>query len=89
MVRLLRAAADAQTPTLLLRWWYATFSIHAMTMALLTMPCIYMCPANAPNLYIHASWDIWGMLNIAFAVCILHPMTYLPTHRKPLSTKPA
>ena len=60
-----------------------------MTMALLLMPYIYICPANAPNLYIRASWDTWDLLNIAFAVYTLHPITYLPTRRKPLSTKPA
>ena len=55
MMRLLRVAADAQTPMVLLQVVYAIYSIHAMTMAPLLMPYIYTCPADAPNPYIHAS----------------------------------
>ena len=60
-----------------------------MNMAPPTMPYMHICPVDALNLYIHASWDAWYPLNMEFAVCILHPMTYLPTRCKPLSMRPA
>ena len=62
-----------------------------MTMTPLLMPYIYTCPADAINIYIHASWNAWDLLDIAIGHCNLHLPShdYLPTRCKPLSMRPA
>ena len=54
------------------RWWYAIDSVHAMTMAPLLMPYIYICPADAINIYVYASWNYWDLLDIVIGHCNLH-----------------
>ena len=43
-----------------------------MTMAPLLMPYIYICPADATIMYLHANWNAWDLLYIVIGYCDLH-----------------
>ena len=55
MVRLLSVAADAQTPMVLLQVVICHIQYTCNDYGPLLMPYIYICPADAPNPYTHAS----------------------------------
>ena len=83
MVRLLRAAADTQTPMVLFQVVICHIqytcndcgpTAHALHMH---MPCKYPKPIHTCKLGCMGAYCAW-LLDIA--VCTLHSMTYLPTH---------
>ena len=91
MVRLLRAAVDAQTPMVLLQVVICHIqhtcnnydpTAHALH---IHMPCKCPKPIHTCKLGCMGAYCTW---QLDIAVCTLHSMTYLPTHHKPLSTRP-
>ena len=71
MVRLPRAAADAQTPMVLLQVVICHIKYTCNDYGPTLMPNIYICPAETINIYVHASWIAWDLLDIAIRYCNL------------------
>ena len=72
MVRLFRAAADAQTPMVLLQVGICHVQCTRSDYGPTAHARLYICPTDAINIYVNASWYAWDLLDIAIEQCNLH-----------------